>query len=210
MSSDDDEGEVQGDDLIVAQRAAAARPGQAVRMNDVIEHILCQTEPGATDVTTSADAYRASRYVFLNEETDHDLYLLTLGYLNISDLIDMTIDLQDPAGRTGRRHLRRRAESSIRRTRRSPSDQCGRRLSADCDWTPESRTRTSRALRRKDERRRAGAPTRLSRLKPASTVTLVRMRVTGIMTWTISLFLMMLNFNHSLYVITLQSLTLCI
>ena len=39
-SSDDDEDEVQGDDLILAQRAAAARPGTSVRMNDVLEHII--------------------------------------------------------------------------------------------------------------------------------------------------------------------------
>jgi hypothetical protein len=42
MSSDEDEDEVQGDDLIRAQRAAAARPGTTIRMNDVIEQICAR------------------------------------------------------------------------------------------------------------------------------------------------------------------------
>lgn len=67
--------------------------------------------------------------------------------------------------------------------------------------------RTSRALSRKDERRRAGAPTRSSRLKPVSMETLVMMRVTGITTWTTSLYLMMLNFNHSFIHCNLASVT---
>ena len=41
-SSDDDEVEADGDDLIVAQRAAAARPGAVVRINDVIERIVAR------------------------------------------------------------------------------------------------------------------------------------------------------------------------
>jgi hypothetical protein len=41
-SSDEDEAEVQGDDLVVAQRAAAARPGTSVRINDVIERICAR------------------------------------------------------------------------------------------------------------------------------------------------------------------------
>ena len=41
-ASEDDEAEVQGDDLIIAQRAAAARPVPSVRMNDVIERIVAR------------------------------------------------------------------------------------------------------------------------------------------------------------------------
>ena len=40
--SEDDEAEVQGDDLIQAQRAAAARPPPSVRINTVIERICAR------------------------------------------------------------------------------------------------------------------------------------------------------------------------
>ena len=41
-SSDVDEAEIQGDDLVIAERAAAARPGTSVRINDVIEQICAR------------------------------------------------------------------------------------------------------------------------------------------------------------------------
>ena len=41
-SSENDEAELVGDDLLVAQRAAAARPGTSVRINDVIEQICAR------------------------------------------------------------------------------------------------------------------------------------------------------------------------
>ena len=41
-SSDVDEAEIQGDDLVIAKRAAAARPGTSVRINDVIEQICAR------------------------------------------------------------------------------------------------------------------------------------------------------------------------
>ena len=41
-SSDVDEAEIQGDNLVNAERAAAARPGTSVRINDVIEQICAR------------------------------------------------------------------------------------------------------------------------------------------------------------------------
>ena len=38
-SSEVDEAEIQGDDLVNAERAAAARPGTSFQINDVIEQI---------------------------------------------------------------------------------------------------------------------------------------------------------------------------
>ena len=41
-SSENDEVEIQGDDLLNAERAAAARPGASVRINNVIEQICAR------------------------------------------------------------------------------------------------------------------------------------------------------------------------
>ena len=41
-SSDVDNDEIQGDDLVNAERAAAVRPGTSVRINDVIEQICAR------------------------------------------------------------------------------------------------------------------------------------------------------------------------
>ena len=50
-NSDVDKAEIHGDDLVIAERAAAARPGTSVRINNVIEQICarqnmpCPTSP---------------------------------------------------------------------------------------------------------------------------------------------------------------------
>ena len=41
-SSDVDEAKIQGEDFVIVERAAAARPGTSVRINDVIEQICAR------------------------------------------------------------------------------------------------------------------------------------------------------------------------
>ena len=61
-SSDVDEAEIQGDDLVIAEQAAAARPGTSVRINDVIEQICArQNLPRSTSSPPIMPSARAGK-----------------------------------------------------------------------------------------------------------------------------------------------------
>ena len=93
-SSEDDEAELGGDDLVVAQLAAAARPGTSVRINDVIEQICArQNLQRPTSQPPFMPSERAGmRYYGLTPQ------LFT--YVSV-------ITVQVRAERTGRHHHRR-------------------------------------------------------------------------------------------------------
>ena len=61
-SSDVDEAEIQGDDLVNAERAAAARPATSVRINDVIKQICArQNLPRPTSPSSIMPQARAGK-----------------------------------------------------------------------------------------------------------------------------------------------------
>ena len=73
-----DEDEVQGDDLILAQRAAAARPGTSVRMNDVIERICArQNLERPTSPPPRMPIERAGIVSFTTEMNLIDMFLIS-------------------------------------------------------------------------------------------------------------------------------------
>ena len=61
-SSDVGEAEIQGDDLVIAELAAAARPGTSVRINDVIAQICArQNLPRPTSPPPIMPSAKASK-----------------------------------------------------------------------------------------------------------------------------------------------------
>ena len=64
-SLEDDEAEVIGDDLIVAQRAVAERPGTSVQINNVIEQIFArQNQQRPTSLTPLMPSERAGMHYY--------------------------------------------------------------------------------------------------------------------------------------------------
>ena len=95
-SSEDDEADLIGDDLVVAQQAAAARLGTSVRINDVIEQICARPNLQRPTLSPSfMPSERAGIHYY-------GLIPQLLTYLSV-------ITEQVRAERTRRHHLRRRS-----------------------------------------------------------------------------------------------------
>ena len=69
----DADGELNGDQLLMAVRVAAARPGGAIRMGEVIERIKYARQPRAAKLPTHSDASATTTATRQTEWTERSL-----------------------------------------------------------------------------------------------------------------------------------------